>query len=291
MAMSPRLLRPRQTAHPEATAWRSSVIANGGTVSGSTFTSVSKFCKDIDAAGLRDRFYRLNLFCGTGLNACLVPLYRGPSLGGTQYGNTTDTNVGPFVSADYSESTGLLAAQATSKYLNTGLAASAMPASGYQSMHLSVAHGFFPAVVTDPILIGANDTSVTERMWLQMSIRNTPTASDSVRLGRATTATSLTAMSGSRNSGFLLGTRQSSTSIKFFRNGVQDGENTTSTTGITANPYPFFVFRNNSSGTPSGDWPGGTLRSYSIGDDMSNEQVAAFHSILATLHASLGRTP
>jgi len=277
-------------SNADAQDWINRVYANGGTVSASTAAAVNTLCDSLDAASLRDRFYRLNLFCGTGLNAALVPLYRGPSLGGTQYGGTTDTNVGGlFVSGDYSESTGLFAAQGTTKYLNTGLAPGNMPQSVYESMHLSVRHGIFPAVVTDPILIGATDSAVTERMWLQMSIRLTPTASDSVRLGRATAATSLTAMSGARSPGFLLGTRSSSTSVKFFRNAVQDGENTTATTGITANPYPFFVFRNNTIGSPTGDWPGGTICSYSIGDDLTNEQVTAFNDAQTAFNAAIGR--
>lgn len=124
MPMSPRLLRPRATGfHPEAQTWRNAVLANGGAVSGSTLTAVSNFCRSIDAAGMRDRFYRLNLFCGTGLAACLVPLYRGPTATGTQYGNTTDTNNGPFVSGDYIETglTGGLDPNGNgNKHLNTG---------------------------------------------------------------------------------------------------------------------------------------------------------------------------
>jgi hypothetical protein len=65
--------------HPEAVAWRDAVVDNGGSVSGATLAAVSDFCNAIDAAGIRDRFYRLNLFAGTGLNAALVPLYRGPT--------------------------------------------------------------------------------------------------------------------------------------------------------------------------------------------------------------------
>lgn len=77
MAMNNRLLRPRASGfHPEAAAWKTAVVANGGSVSGATLSAVDKFCKAIDAAGIRDRLYRVNLFAGTGLNACLVPLYR-----------------------------------------------------------------------------------------------------------------------------------------------------------------------------------------------------------------------
>jgi hypothetical protein len=123
MPMNPRLLRPIASGvHPEANAWRTAVVANGGSVSGSTMKAVSKFCGDIDVAGIRGLFYRLNLIAGTGLSSCLVPLYRGPSRTGTQYGNTTDTNNGPFVSGDYNEtgaSGGLTGANG--KNLSTGV--------------------------------------------------------------------------------------------------------------------------------------------------------------------------
>ena len=125
MPMNPRLLRPIASGvHPEAAAWRSAVVANGGSVSGSTMKAVSTFCAAIDSAGIRDRFYRLNLFAGTGLSACLVPLYRGQSRTGTQYGNITDTNAN-FVSGDYVETGatgGLKGLRTSTKRLNTGLA-------------------------------------------------------------------------------------------------------------------------------------------------------------------------
>ena len=126
MAMSPRLLRPIASGvHPEAAAWRSAVVANGGSVSASTVKAVSAFCAAINAAGIRDRFYRLSLMCGdsdVSLVAVRTPLYRGPSLGGTQYGNALDTN-NNFVQGDYAETgaTGGLKGNGSSKYLDTGL--------------------------------------------------------------------------------------------------------------------------------------------------------------------------
>jgi len=63
----------------DALAWESEVYSNSGSVSVGTLAAVNTFCNAIDAASIRDRFYRLNLFAGTGLNAALVPLYRGPT--------------------------------------------------------------------------------------------------------------------------------------------------------------------------------------------------------------------
>jgi hypothetical protein len=70
---------PPLAAHPDAQRWIQQVYFNGGTVSQTTADAVSNFCREIDAAGLRSKFYRLNLFCGNELLACRTPLYRGPN--------------------------------------------------------------------------------------------------------------------------------------------------------------------------------------------------------------------
>lgn len=126
MAMNPRLLRPRASGsalHPDALDWITRVTNNGGSASSNTLAAVSKFCADIEAAGLRSKFYRLNLFCGTGLNAVLVPLYLNTSRAGSALGNTTDTN-NNFVSGDYVElgsATGGLKGNGSNKDLQTGV--------------------------------------------------------------------------------------------------------------------------------------------------------------------------
>lgn len=138
--MNPRLMRPISVAyHPEALAWKTAAVANGGTVSTSTLAAVSTFCDAIDAAGIRDRFLRLNLVCGSNLAAARTPLYRGASSGGTQYGSGVDTNNGPFVSGDYSESTGI-AGDGSSKYLDTTLTIGTLNTFGaaYDNIHVSV---------------------------------------------------------------------------------------------------------------------------------------------------------
>lgn len=176
MPMSPRLLRPIASGvHPEAAAWRTAVVANGGSVSSTTLKAVAAFCKAIDEAGIRDRFYRLNLFAGTGLSACLVPLYRGQSRTGTQYGNTTDTNNGPFVSGDYAETgaSGGLKGNA-SKYLDTGLAGTTFSAG---DRHCSAYWNANATLTGNRAFIGNTDTTSTTA-WFDIHSRHTNAGSE-----------------------------------------------------------------------------------------------------------------
>jgi hypothetical protein len=179
MPMNPRLLRPIASGvHPEAAAWRSAVVANGGSVSASTLKAVADFCKAIDAAGIRDRFYRLNLFAGTGLNACLVPLYRGQSRTGTQFGNTTDTNVGPFVSGDYAETgaSGGLKGNGSSKYLDTGLAGNTFSAG---DRHCSAYWNANATITGNRAFIGNTDASTAAAgVWFDIHSRHTNPGSE-----------------------------------------------------------------------------------------------------------------
>jgi len=135
MPMNPRLLRPIASGvHPEANAWRTAVVANGGSVSASTMRAVSKFCGDIDKNGLRSKMVRVNLMCGDNLNAVLVPLFRATSRSGTQLGNATDTNDN-FTNDHYAENSGLLG-NTTNRRLFTGLARSAISANA--SLHVGL---------------------------------------------------------------------------------------------------------------------------------------------------------
>jgi hypothetical protein len=106
----------------DARDWLSRVYENGGTVSLTTASAVQNFCNTIDSAGLRGKFFRLNLFCGDNLSAATIPLYRGPSIGGTQHGFLIDIN-NNFISADYNESGSLagIKGNGSNKRLDTGL--------------------------------------------------------------------------------------------------------------------------------------------------------------------------
>jgi len=284
MSMSPRLLRPRQTLHPEAAAWKTAVVANGGSVSGTTLSAVDKFCKAIASAGIRDRFYRLNLFCGTGLNACLVPLYRGPSLGGTQYGNTTDTNVGPFVSGDYVETgaSGGLLGNGTSKYLNTGFNVSELP--GAANCHLASYITGTQDIQAARALVGVLFNVVTDRYRIYLNSSTAGTYNVMTELGKAN---NVTANRANSNGGLMLSSRTSTTLVTLYDDAVEIGTNTT-LTAETTGAFPFFVFARGQAGTPS-EYYNGRMAAYSIGAGMSGQQAASYYTAMQAFQTALGR--
>jgi hypothetical protein len=254
---------------------------------------VSKFCRAIDAAGIRDKFYRLNLHTGgttgsaAGLAASLVPLYRGPSLGGTQYGSTIDAQSPvPFTTADYSTTDGLFAGLSSGKYLDTGLASNAMPQSVYQAMHLSAWHGNVAYSPTDPCLIGAYNATV-DRADIHISLRSSP-ASDDARLGQTAAVATVSQFTGARTPASYIASRTSPTSLRLYRNGVLDGENTTSVTS-PGNSFPLFVHRRNGTGTPSGEQTGMSVWCYSIGAGMTAQQVTYYYNAMTEFNTSMGR--
>jgi len=282
MPMSARLLRPRSTGfHPEAQAWRNAVIANGGTVSGSTLTAVSNFCRSIDAAGIRDRFYRLNLFCGTGLSAALVPLYRGQSSTGTQFGGTTDTNTN-FVSGDYVEtgSTGGLLGNGTSKHLNTGFRTQDF--ASVSDVHLGI--WWRGGTVTDsrrPIgCFGASNDN------FHIDTRLVVGGGNLAVLGQ-TTAIPTGVLDQSEQS--IIASRTSTTNAVYYKNGTSAATSTTSVTGVTGTSQVIGVFTGLFSGTSAAAWSPHRLNGYSIGAGLSGAQASAFHTAWSAFQTALTR--
>jgi hypothetical protein len=264
-------------------------------VSGSTLSAVSKFCVAIASAGIRDRFYRLNLFCGTGLNAALVPLYRGPSLGGTQYGGATDTNNGPFVGVgtDYAETgaSGGLTGNGSTKYLTFGTMAQLKPSWTTHHFGIDIKDGYPDA--TNRYQMGAffNETPTSPRG--NYAINGT----SSVRTGDSGT-TSRSGFTAAANLKMVV--RATASDLRLFEDGTQVG--TTQASADTATVLPggqFCVgassFQSVSGGTPTGILNGytpavGTMRGYSIGESMDSTQRAAFASAWSAFRTAMGRS-
>lgn len=290
--MSPRLLRPRAGGfHPDAADWRTRVIANGGTVSGLTMKAVDTFCGAIQAAGIRDRFFRMNLFCGS-FQGAFVPLFRGPSLGGTQYGNATDTNLGSpaFLVGDYNETgaSGGLLGDGSSKFLNTGLVASTMTLG---NAHLSAYVRAGPSSGAFPAAVGAFQT-VSGQTTRDLGLYNFQgSAATTSYFADDNSANGFVLSAVNNATGFLLGSAVSTSDRRFFRNGTQSG--TTATGTVTATQLPanaLFVFaRNTALADVAGAFSGSRLGGYSIGVGMSGTDVAAFNTAMQAFQAALTR--
>ena len=274
-----------QVSNADAQDWVNRVYANGGTVSASTAAAVNQFCVDIEAASIRDRFYRLNLFCGTGLNACLVPLYRGQSLGETQFGGTTDTNVGPFVTGDYVESAGLTGTgnngvgAGNSKHLRTGLTPSTV---GFSSGHLSAfIFGLNQTAPNQSGIIAIRDNSNSQRWWLDY--RQTSVVAEYTGNNFTTFATP----SSATNSHIIL-SRASLSSMRYFQNGSQVGSEFTTLVSGTGGTVDWPVFATLLDGSPTGYAPF-RMGGYSIGLGMTPAQAASYNTAMQAFQTAMSR--
>ena len=286
MPMNARLLRPLASGvHPDAADWRARVVANGGTVSGSTLQAVSRFCASISAAGIRDRFYRLNLFCGSSdasLNAVRTPLYRGQSTAGTQYGNTTDTNYN-FVAGDYAENSGLLGDGST-KYLDTGVP---MNFTTPRDIHLSSYVEQF--VSGSPGLVGA-DTSgdgVSPRFFQALLVFGLATRVNVFynygTVGRDASSTA------NYQPVLLLG-QATASGGNLYANGTSVATHLDVGAGTNSRQFPLYVFAVNNRDNSVGSYANSRMSTYSVGLSMTSSQVTAYQSALDAFRSSLGRS-
>ncbi len=271
--------RASSQLHPEAQDWVDRVVANGGSVSASTAAAVDTFCNAIAVASLRDRFYRLNLFCGTGLNACLVPLYRGQSLSGTQFGNTTDSNVGGlFITNDYNETgaSGGLIGNASTKYLRTGVAHNTLP---QNDSHIA-SYEISRAGATFRTSIGCRTTGTTGGFILGTWANTSQYALVGYEIN---TSLPLTNSGG----GFYVGTITGASASALYRNGT--GKVTTTATTRTPGSQEIFVFALNDGGSVNVPTDA-RLAGYSFGLQMDDAQVLAYSNAMQAFQSALSRS-
>ena len=293
MAMNQRTMRPKKAAaaavtyHAEALAWKTAAEANGGTVSTPTLAAVSTFCTAIDAAGIRDRFLRLNLLCGANLAAARTPLYRGASNAGTQYGGATDTNLGPFVSADYSEATGLQG-NGTSKALNTGLTIGTMATFGaeYNNCHISV---YRRDTAIGPDFGGA--TYWGNNNGCMIDTTTGWAGNPYFHAGSGNMGDGLEVY-GSVGTGFHLADGGASV---YLRNGADVTTSATSNGGVSfsGDTLPLYaggVYSDNEDLSEGSSYSAGIMAAYSVGKAFtSSAQRTAFYNAMLALQTALGR--
>jgi hypothetical protein len=270
-----------QVSNADAQDWINRVYANGGTVSTATAAAVNTFCNDIDAASLRSKFFRLNLFCGSGTSVTshgvVVPLYRGASLGGTQYGNATDTP-NAFALSDFSETLGVLGN--ASCYMTTGLAPSAVPSSA-TSHHMAAWKGAGSSA-SQRLIVAVLDNATTHAY--RIGKNGGASGSLFTEVGSLSGATSSSAATND-TAGFLVGSRTSSTLLELMWKGSVVATYTTSVSSTPpTNGYDVFAM----SPGHNGNWPL-RLGGYSIGAGLSSTEAATYDSIMSSFQTSLGR--
>jgi hypothetical protein len=262
-----------QVANADAQDWINRVYANGGQVSSSTASAVNTLCNSIDAAGIRDRFYRMGIFAGSNLAAALVPLYRGQSLGGTQFGNATDTNVGPFVSGDYVETgaSGGLKGNGTNKRLDTGVNGSSLLPG---DRHLSAYEILAATTDYSPSVLSGNALATMHGIG--------PWTSPTQYRYRTHNIVGGNAVSTNQN-GMWLGSDTSSTASVLYRNGSSVATASAQPEGGSGSTTYQVL------GHSSGEFSEARLGAYSIGLSISAAQASALYAAMQAFQTALGR--
>jgi hypothetical protein len=284
-----------QVSNADAQDWINRVYANGGQVSAATAASVNTLCDSLDASGVRPLIYRMGIFAGSNLNAALVPLYRGPSLGGTQYGGATDTNAGGlFVSGDYSEmgASGGLLGNGSSKYLDTGFNASAAGLA-VSSFHMAVALPTYSHPASSNwIPLSIVNSAINDRYWLNVnSYAGNTSIESTVGLSSPNITYQVAATNGASIPGGLLTTsRTGVTALNLYQGATSRASSQTTVAGSVMPSTSMTVFvRSNGAGAFYGYW-GQRLRGYSVGLGMNSDQVAAYNAAMTAFQTSLERS-
>lgn len=265
-----------RTRHREALDWASRVVTAGGTVNVRTLDAVSRFCRDIERAGIRGRFYRLNLLCGD-FTAAQVPLFRNTSFAGSVLGNTTDTN-NNFVSGDYSEtgtSTGGLKGNGTNKWLSTGVNPVTISASN-SDFHLAVYFAGASATGTTRCYIGNAIGGASNETFIGITGGGaTENAGIACSAGERRTAPAGT------KAGLLLITTDGSRAQTYYLNGTASA--TTTASGTFSNTA-VDVFRAGAFYALAQ-----YMRTYSIGLGLDATEEANYRAAVERFNDSLGR--
>jgi hypothetical protein len=230
---------------------------------------MSQFASAIDAAGLRSKFTRVNLFCGSDLTACRTPLYSATTAGGSPLGNATDTNIN-FVAGDYTETgdSGGLKGNGSDKRLETGLTnlvSFPLHMSVYVTAVDSAPNNFRFWMGADRSRLVARESS-TNASWSQNGVVASSSINGGAFLGHA------------------IGTNETVDFRAFYANGVQDG--TSTTTQGTNNSGGTFIFTNR---TSAGVYTDSRFAGYSIGTGLTSTEAAAFYTIMQAFQTALGR--
>jgi hypothetical protein len=265
--------------HPEAIDWARRVTQSLGIVTQRSLSAVNSFCIAVQRAGIRERFYRCNLFAGGDLTACFTPLFRS-SRPGQVLGNESDVNVGPFVSANYAE-TGAAGGLAkpdgrTTKRVETGVRPDRLP----QLATFFYATSIHQNSITQPGW-GASVSIGPPGQWVLQNY----VAANELSMNMADANTNLFVGTGIGASPYdrFIGTRVANNRIALYRKAVLIAQNTTA----TAPPGPNATAAINVFQTLNGALCG--KHYYAMGEALSPAQAQSLDVAFANYLADMGR--
>lgn len=270
--------------HPDVTSWLNTIALVGGSASSTTISALNTFCNSIDAAGLRNKFYRLNLFCGNNLASCLVPLFGRPTSSGPEYGNGVDENVN-FVESDYQEigPNGGLKGNGSTKYLRPKMIVSRE--TGNESVGCYVTEEATTATPAGTYyLIGSHATSNNNRS-LGIAYYNNQYNIEDGTLGISPNGVWATALG--QAIGFRCASSNGLSSRKMYLNGSVVWSNTNTTTA-SINAISPYIFTRSDSGNPYG-LGNQRIAGYFIGISMTDTDMVNLNNAMQTFQTALGR--
>lgn len=288
--------------HPDVQLWLNNISLNGGSASSGTISALNTFCNSIDSAGLRSKFYRLNLFCGDNLNSALVPLYVSTNWLSPSYGFSDYDRNFNFTNSDYYEtgsSAGLTSSGADptqqlvgTKYLDTGFFPSMVGPAGSLIDNLHIAATVSTTAISaafQSILYATN--SYVDLWWLGIQLLSgyanvrasiTQASSNGINAQLSPLSTGLVSPAT-----HLISSRLTTTDFRVYQAGSQLGStNTTPITVTLTQPTPTFLLFRQSAGYYSNL----RLSDYSFGKGLTSSEASSYSSILQTFKNSLSRT-
>jgi hypothetical protein len=285
--------------HPDVENWLNNVSLNGGSVNSLTISALNTFCYSIDSAQLRNKFYRLNLFCGNNIQACMVPLYISTLYNKIQYGSPFDVNYN-FISSDYNE-TGINAGLTSSgadptqqlvgtKYLDITIKpAEVTPyGSAVNNMHLAGSTSC-TAVSTAQQVIFFNTATYIDNYTLGFQIlggyANVRTTIGSAGINTQILPLTTALISPAQH---FISSRVSNSDHRIYQSGVQIGStnSTLISTKMSTWPSPsLFLFRQS-----AGYYSNMRISDYSVGLGFNSTEALAYNNILQTFKTALSRS-
>jgi hypothetical protein len=285
------------TNNPDVDIWLNTVALNGGSVSSTTVSALNTFCNSINNAGLRNKFYRLNLFCGDNFNSCVVPLYSGPSRSSIQLGFGADRNInysygtyntGNDINDDftYSENQGLLGStqalntSVSRRFLDTGLKLNILNSNNihYSFYCNNLTTGGYALGVTDGVNTGFTLNVSSSDFYTGVFSNPTLTYSNSS-----------SPKSYSSNKGLYVSTHNDNILSIYEGRGSRLGYRDISSSPLTIpSIVSVTVFSENRPSAPLFNFIN-RLQGYSIGLALSQSEIETYYDIMQTFQTALNR--